>query len=202
MFLYIDALFKPRSGCPLASEEAGGVLTTDSPGIRCVPPFMLEPSAIMVVVSSSGNLSVFDNEDLETRLADLGEYMESFPFTGFEECVGWYLDQIVIPVICANSMMCGVKSVTRWMRRLNDKWTKTMGFSLERAFWQGWYPTPRDECNDGRMDLTLDMAMKMSGLEIEDIDGSGIKPEHAVLLSRIAALNKLYDRYQKVATKE
>lgn len=202
MFLYIDALFRQKSGSPLDSSESGGFLTTDTPGIRCVPPFTLEPSAIMVVVSSSGNLSVFDNSDVESLLAEFGDYMESYPFTGFEECVGWYLDQIVIPVICANSMIHGVRSVTRWMRRLNDKWAKTMGFSLERAFWQGWYPTPRDECNDGRMDLTLDMAMKMSGIPNEEISDEGIKPEHAILLSRIAALNKLYDRYQKVATKE
>lgn len=202
MFFYIDALFRPKSGCPLASKEAGGLLTTDSPGIRCVPPFMLEPAVVMTVVSSSGNLSVFEGEDTETLLANLGDYMESFPFTGYEECVGWYLDQILVPVICANSMMCGTRSVTKWMRRLNEKWTKPAGLSLERAFWQGWYPTPRDMCDDGRMDLTLDMALKISGLENETINDESIKPEHALLVSRLAAINKLYVRYNKVSIKE
>lgn len=205
MFLYIDALFKVKDSCPQSSAfEGWGLLNADTNGIRNIPPYMLDPTAVMVV-NSNGGLEVFDNPEPAILLADLGEYLEAAPLTGNEACVGWYLDQVVIPVLCAGSMTHGVKSVIRWMRRLDDKWAKTMGFSVERAFVQGWYPSSKEVDNS---DLTLDLALNLSGmpslsdLAEEQQKDEVLKPEHVMLMTRILAINKLYTRYQFVTSRE
>ena len=196
MFVYIDATFKM-----VGNTNYIGVITSDTPGIRNIPPYNLIPNTVMTA-TSTGDVMVFDDKDTLVLLTKLGEYMEVGPLQGNEACVGWCLDQVVIPSLCANSMTQGVKSVTRWLRRLDAKWSKTMGWSLERAFIQGWYPSDRDALNN---QLTLEDALKMCSLpslnEIASAESdSNMTEDQKVLMSRILAMNKLYDRYHKIST--
>lgn len=203
MVLYIDALFKRGRNCPSMCASAFGVkdMTSDTEGARDIPPHLLVPSAILVA-TGDGDARLFDCEETDKLLADFGEYMETAPLTGFETCIGWYMDQFVIPAICASSMATGTRSVTRWMRRLDDKWSKTQALSLERAFFQGWYPESRKEFADGRTGLTLKDALATCGLpplgELGDDDMPGAA---SILLPRIAGINLLYNRYLKVSTR-
>jgi len=195
MLLFIDVIFDVRDK---DKYNYTGLITTDTPGVRNVPPYALIPKVIMVV-NSTGKTTVFDDMNPKDLLRGLGDYMEND--TDVKKygvsLVGWYLDQMVIPVLCANSMIYGVKAMPEFLRKLNDKWSKTMGCSLERAFLQGWYPDDRDSPRD---QLTLSDAQKMCGMssfeeELNSMNIGQVPYNHQVLAARILALNNLFHRY-------
>ena len=209
MFVYMDALFRANcSGCPLDPAHGfGGLFTTDTPGIRNIPPYLLSPVMVMVA-GSDGTARVFripaegaDVRDERALLRDLTAYLTTAPLTGNEACVGWYLDQVVLPVIGAAAMRLGVPTVPRWMRRLDDKWSKTMGFSLERAFFQGWYPSNRGEVKDSLYDLTLADAVKMCGMTPApeaNVPTAAEEQQKELLMRRIVDIGNLYAMYASV----
>ena len=207
MFVYMDALFRANgSDCPLNPVYGvGGLFTTDTPGIRNIPPYLLSPAMVMVA-GSDGTARVFripfenaDERDERALLRDLVSYLTTGNLTGNEACVGWYLDQVVYPVLCCAAMRLGVPTLPRWMRRLDDKWSKTMGFSLERAFFQGWYPSNRGEVKDTLYDLTLTDAVKMCGMtpapETDASVDSVEEQQKELLIRRMVDIGNLYSRY-------
>lgn len=195
MYTYIDAILKPRHNCPLA-EQAGGFITTDTKGVKTIPAFLFSPA--MVMCATSTDIKVFDNEAPELLLADLGEWLES---RRGSVLVGWYLDQVIMPMICASSMVDNVKVAPHLMRKLDDKWSKPAGVSMERAFYQGWYSNVKSE--DDTMDLTLDRALSLTGFaNLADLGenlGTDIPEPQKVLGARLAAISQLHTRYHYLA---
>lgn len=200
MYVYVDALF-----------DVGGMflgVNADHESIKNAPPFMVEPTVIMAV-TSEGDARVFDKSVTPYYLEEFCRYIDGVPSTendtasslrGDESCVGWYIDQVVVPSICATSFRNGTKGPQRLMRKLNDKWTKPVCHSLERAFFQGWYPEARE---DAKTAITLDEALSLCGfkslVEIAGKPEKGEKPEHVELMARISAMSMLLDRYSSVA---
>lgn len=199
MVLFIDALFRVKDPpAELAGESFLSV--DDAKAIRDVPPFRMEPTLVMVV-TADGDIHQFTGDgDPKDLLSGLNAYLTSAPLSGLETCVGWHLDQTVIPALCASAVVHGVK-FRRWMRRLDDKWSKTQALSMERALWQGWYSHSKFLGDDTW--LTLDDALRMCGLtSLEDLrndkDVKDMPPETARLLARVAGIAQLYQRYQEV----
>jgi hypothetical protein len=196
MFVYIDAVFKPNEFCTSVlrlNTKEPQLVTTDTIGVHDTAPYMLDVAAIMTA-TSAGVIQMFEGNDPKKMLSDFGQYIEQGPFTFDTQYVGWFMDQIVIPVICANSFRRGVPSVTKWMRRLDDKWSKTMALSLERGFLQGWYPMDKNVRADEY--LTLGNAMNLCGMVFGGEDHSGSKARE-ILSPRIYGINKLHFLYNE-----
>lgn len=200
MLVYVDALFRSTDGLFFAASA-------DCTGIRDVPPFRLEPQVLMTI-TSDGEARIFDGEDDHDYLDRFCRYIDGVPTSsndlepnlrGDEPCVGWYIDQVLVPSVCATAFRRGIKGPTRWMRKLNDKWTKPVGFSLERAFLQGWYP----EGDNATRSLCLDDALAACGCNtLDEIAGEpepNEKKTHTVLMSRLSAMSILLDRYNNVS---
>jgi len=197
MFLYIDALFNLKGPINTKLNYTDAV-TTDTSGVRNIPPYMLIPKTVMIT-TSVGEIRIFDSEDPKSLLHELGDYIENDDdVKKYGVClIGWYLDQVLIPAICANSMVYGVKTLPEYLRKLNDKWSKPAGYSLERAFLQGWYPEDRNAQYD---QLTMHDALEMCGMpSLKENEASIVDntmPEgHKILAARILALNNLFHRY-------
>lgn len=204
MFIYLDALFRANgSDCPLnPNQGVGGLFTSDTLGIRDVPPYLLDPAVIMVA-TSDGGAQVFRSNDVFELLSGLFCYLTEAPMTGNEGIVGWYLDQVVFPVMVSAAVRHGVvvpQPLARLARRLDDKWSKTMGFSLERALLQGWYPSNRN--NVANYDLTLKDAVKMCGVvrggSPENPNMTLEERQSELLMQRIMDISNLYARYARV----
>lgn len=202
MYVYIDALFKPREGCPLPPHmKEEGLLTTDSLTIRDIPPFLLAPERV-ILASGDGNVEVFDDPETEILLGNLGERLENPSST--ETLVGWYTDQVLYPVLAANAMLEGVRVTSGIMRKLDDKWSKPFGFSVERAFYQGWYPERKDLPFMDYTSMTLDKALRMTKLpsisEVAQGLGDGLMEETKLLVARVSSISQLFTRYQHILT--
>lgn len=205
MFIYLDALFRANgSACPLNPDTGvGGLFTSDTTGIRDVPPYLLEPEVVMVA-TSDGGAQVFRSDDAHELLGGLFKYLTEAPLTGNEGIVGWYLDQVVFPVIGSSAVRNGVvvpPALSRLMRRLDDKWSKTMGFSLERMLLQGWYASNRNNAAD--YDLTLKDALWLCDMKHanspEDQNLTEEERQNEVLMRRLMDISCLYARYAMVA---
>lgn len=197
--VYMDAMFRSAGG--LTPPATNVVISADSPGARNIPAFMLDPEVVLVA-TSDGEVEVFNDKEPTSLISGLSAYFETAPLTGNEPVVGWYLDQFVIPALCSSAFRHGICAFPKWMRKLDDKWSKTNGLSLERAFLQGWYPSKHDEETDSRANLSLDDGLKLAGLsslhEIEAKLGEGLPQEAKELMARVSALSNLYARYQDI----
>ena len=191
MYIYIDALMDRAGGSP-APEGAGNLLTVDSLSVRNMPPFMFTPKCVMVA-TSSGEVEVFDDDAPEILLANLGTHLESLDGI----YAGWYLNQTLLPILTVNAVKYGVRVFGEQLRRLDEKWSKPVGHSIERAFLQGWYPDCKD---DDPFHLTLEYALGLCGMPSPDEArkslGDGLKDTHARLLARISSMSRIHSRYQ------
>jgi len=197
MFLYIDALFKKRGeDGPGPLSESG---TVDSREIRETSPFKLVPTSIMVA-DDTGDFQFFNEAHASTLLDRFGTYMRE---KGDRDIfVGWYMDQVIFPCLCANAFMSNIRIPHRLFRKLDDKWSKTGGHSVERAFWQGWYNPYKSEGAVEQEMLTLDQALELAGLNslgtyMRSMIGDNALPTyHNRLAVRIAAISALHAKYQ------
>ena len=203
MYLYIDALFNVRNtnNPSVVDKMADGLSTTDEEKVKNSPPFMTGPKAIMIALSTGG-VYVFEGDDTSKLLTDMHNFVDTLPLAGNECFVGWNLDRVIFPSIAANSMITGAKSIPRIMRKLDDKWSKTNGVSLERAFWQGWYR--QSSSDEHQQDLTLDIALDITGMEsvaeIRKKMDTNTSATTGILMARLSAISKLHTRYHNLIT--
>lgn len=200
--LYMDVMFRPADGCGTRIPSIrNGKFTSDDEGVKNIPSFLLDPEAVLVA-TSDGDVEVFDDKEPTALLSGLSAYFETAPMTGNEPIVGWNLDQVVIPALCSSAFRHGICAFPKWMRKLDDKWSKTNGFSIERAFLQGWYPASHDDATTKMANITLNEAVKLAGLKkLEDVEvelGDGLPPIAKELMARVSALSSLYARYQEI----
>lgn len=200
MLLYIDALFWLRrfDNFPASSKGAGKFLTADEVRLENFPPYLTVP-AVIDCVTADGDLHEFRNDNTADLLKNFGQYIYSV-FDGKMEYVGWYLDQIIIPSICANATICNVKIDPYLFRGLGDKWAKTAGYSVERAFMQGWYSQAKNDLHPEN-ELTLNDIVTLSGMQtLSAIEGKlgDLDVDTRTLMARISAISSLYTRYSDI----
>lgn len=204
MYAYIDVLFGIREKVARDGVLKPRYLTTDSQAVNVMPPYLLVPEAFCIAYAKdNGDIVPIFRKDEPYKIIEhlnLALYeIAGVPGNSSTELVGWNLDRIIIPALCANATAYNVKLPQRYFRQLNDKWAKTGVHSVERAFWQGWYST--DHSHDGAkaMQLTLTDASNLTGIDTPNAIlvsmGEG-DPEELLLASRLAVISNLFGRYQ------
>ncbi len=217
MNVYIDAMFSIRD------EKTKGVrLFSDNMMVMDTAPFNLRPECALLSVGDGKSAGEFfvsaeDGGNVAERTGVvIGELEKEY---GSVTLVGWYLDQVVIPALCADAVIAG-KPLHPWlMRKLDDKWSKPAGVSLDRAFYQGWYPFSREfsYINDKPKPLTVEGAYELCGLgKFKDLVGywtvateewnkevQTAKPTDSrakgVLTARCEAMKAIHERHDSIA---
>ena len=204
MYAYIDVLFGIREKVARDGVLKPRYLTTDSQIVRVSPPYLLVPEAFcLVYAKENGDIVPFFRKcDPKVLLEQLNLALYEIagvPGNNGTELIGWNLDRVIIPALCANALTFEVKLPQKYFRQLNDKWSKTGVHSVERAFWQGWYSLDHSHDSAPSMQLTLDDASNLAGIDTPDTIlgsmGEG-DPEELLLASRLSAISNLSGRYQ------
>ena len=204
MYAYIDVLFGIRDRVSRDGVYTPRYLDTDSRQVGLMPPYLLIPEAFCVAYAKdNGDVVPFfrkgDTKKLLEQLNLVLYEIAGVPGNSSTELVGWDLDRVIIPALCANALAYDVKLPQRYFRQLNDKWSKTGVHSVERAFWQGWYAIDHSHDGDTAMQLTLTDAAHLSGLDTPEVIcrsmGEG-DPVELRLASRMAVISNLFGRYQ------
>lgn len=208
MVCYIDAIFRLRDtadGSPATEKEARGssctdIITSDNEMMNDHPCYMWEPAAI-AAVTGNGEAEVFKLGGPAGILKGFGNFLSKL--NGNEIYVGWNMDQIVIPILCSCAFTENLCLPSRLFRRLDDKWSKPAGASVERAFMQGWYSSSKSEVPR----LTLQKATEIAGIRtpmqlVESMRGDQDFSEiDACLMSRISCISSIYTFYQNLISK-
>ena len=211
MYAYIDVLFGIREKVARGGFLLPRYLTTDSQMVNVMPPYLLVPEAFCIAYAKDNGdiVPIFHKSVSDAGRSQPKEILEKLSLALYEvagvpgnsstELVGWNLDRIIIPALCTNALAFNVKLPQRYFRRLNHKWAKTGVYSVERAFWQGWYATDHSHDGDQAMQLTLTDASNLTGIDTPEAIyksmGEG-DSEELLLASRLAVISNLFGRYQ------
>ena len=208
MYAYIDVLFGVRASVTREAVDISTVLS-DSDGqlVRNMPPYLLTPRAFCVAYADAhGNVvpMYYKGEpgDVLEKLDNTLYAVAGAPGNNGTELVGWNLDRVIIPSLAANAVMYGKKLPQKYFRLMSEKWSKAGGYSVERAFWQGWYSLDRTHDADQAMNLTLADAAHLSGIDdpkkVEaamSVDGAE-EPDKTRLAARLSVICNLFVRNQ------
>lgn len=217
MLCYIDAIFRLRENAgesPAAKKEAGGfsctdIITSDNELMNDHPCYMWEPAAIAAIANITDTKSeagIFKLGSSADIIRGFSEFLSKL--NGNEIYVGWNMDQIVIPILCSCAFIENVCLPSRLFRRLDDKWSKTAGASVERAFMQGWYPSSRSEIPR----ITLHKAAEIARIRTPEqiVESMRAEPDFndtdeglidACLISRISCISSIHAAYYNLLAK-